>query len=98
MRMDPPMSEPVQIADVPAASEADEPPDEPPEREVAVPGVAGHAPEARIRIAGTGKLRCGGTGVDDAAGAQNALVHGEVLSATKSFMVKEPPEVGLPLM
>ena len=30
MRIEPPMSEPVQMADVPAANEAAEPPEEPP--------------------------------------------------------------------
>ena len=46
MRIEPPMSEPVAIAEVPEASEAAEPPEEPPGVKSRVPRIAGDAPAA----------------------------------------------------
>src|SRR4051794_11174353 len=98
MRIEPPISEPIAKVDVPAASEAPEPPDEPPGVNFGFHGLR-VIPQSREWV--TEAQENSGVAVRACTMPPAFMIRWlltEVWSGTKSLVISEPKEVGLPLM
>ena len=90
-RSDPPMSEPIESAPKPAASAADDPPDEPPGVRAEIEGIVGGAVDLVVALPVAERERHVGLAEDDAAGVLDARNRERVFLRLEILLRRDTP-------